>query len=172
MDNSSSDGTAAVQSASPDTSRTRLWSVQVDRVDPGDTTLDASFSNAIYENLLQELSKSKQFDQVFRSGDRNAANASRLVVLKTVVQKYAAGSETRRAVTTVSGATKLNVHVQLVTREGQVLMDRTVNGNVRLMGDNLGATTKVAKNTAKLLKQSALPAATPPRNPEQAKATL
>lgn len=133
------------------------WSVQVDRIDPGATTLDAAFSDAIYENMLEELPKSKQFKRVFRSGDRNANDASDVLVLKTVVEKYTPGSETRRAVTTVAGATKLKVHIQLTTQNGQVVMEHVVDGNVRFLGDNLRATNKVALNTAKLLKQSPLP---------------
>lgn len=134
------------------------WSVQVDRVDPGATTLDPCFSDAIYENLLRKLLKSKQFKNVFRSGDRNANDVSGVLVLKTLVEKYSPGSETRRAVTTVAGATKLNVHIQLLTRNGRVVLERVVEGDVRFIGDNLGATNKVANNTAKILKQSTLPA--------------
>ena len=132
-------------------------SVQVERIDPGATTLDPCFSDAIYENLLQKLSKSKQFEHVFRSGDRDATDVSGLLVLKMLVEKYNPGSETKRAVTTVAGATKLNVQIQLLTRNGRVVLERTVQGNVRFIGDNLGATNKVANNTAKILKQSALP---------------
>jgi hypothetical protein len=134
------------------------WSVQVDKVDPGSTTLDPSFSDAIYENLLRDLSKSKQFVRVFRSGDRNATDVSGVLVLKTLVQKYSPGSETRRAVTTVAGATKLNVHIQLVTRNGHIVLERAIEGDVRFIGDNLRATNKVANNTMKILKQSTLPA--------------
>jgi hypothetical protein len=134
------------------------WSVQVDRVNPGATTLDPSFSDAIYENLLRDLSKSKQFVRVFRSGDRNATDVSGVLVLKTLVQKYSPGSETRRAVTTVAGATKLNVHIQLLTRNGRVVLERAIEGDVRFIGDNLRATNKVANNTIKILKQSTLPA--------------
>ncbi len=131
------------------------WGVEVDRVDPGATTLDPSFSNAIYENLLRALTKSKQFDDVLRSGDRNANDG--VLVLKTRVEKYSPGSETRRAVTTVLGATKLKVRIQLVTRNGRVVAERVIDGNVRFMGDNLAATNKVAKKAAKLLKRSHLP---------------
>ena len=134
------------------------WSVEVERVDPGATTLDPCFSDAIYENLLHELAKSKQFEHVFRSGDRQANDASGVLVLKTLVEKYSPGSETKRAVTTVAGATKLNVRIQVLTRNGNVMLDRTVQGNVRFIGDNLRATNKVAHNTAKALKQSTLPA--------------
>jgi hypothetical protein len=133
------------------------WSVQVDRVDPGDVSLDPSFGAAIYENLLEELTKTEQFKHVFRRGDRNANDVPGLLILKTVVQKYTPGSETRRAVTTVSGATKLNVRIQLATREGQIVQEHVVDGNVRFIGGNLRATHTLAHNVAATLKKSSLP---------------
>src|SRR5438034_220946 len=133
------------------------WSVQVDRVDPGDVGLESSFGAAIYENLLEELAKTEQFKQLFRSGDRNANDVPNLLILKTTVQKYTPGSETRRAVTTVNGATKLNVRIQLVTREGHVVLENVVNGNVRFIGGNLRATHNLAHNVAVTLNRSTLP---------------
>jgi hypothetical protein len=138
------------------------WSVQVDKVDPGDVNLTPSFRIAIYESLLDELSKTKRFKQVVRDGDRNAKDVSDLLILKTTVQKYTAGSETRRAVTTVSGATKLTVLSQLCTRDGKVVLEHTVDGNVRFMGSNLKATHNLARNVAKTIKQSSLPASPQP----------
>jgi hypothetical protein len=132
-------------------------SVQVEKVDPGDVGLDPSFRAAIYENLLAELAKTKEFKQVFRSGDRNANDVSSLLILKTTVKKYAHGSETRRAVTTLKGATKLNVRIQLVTRGGHLVLDEVVNGNVRFIGANLRATHNLAHNIAKTLKGSIMP---------------
>jgi len=54
------------------------------------------------------------------------------------------GSETQRAVTTVSGATKLTVRSQLFTRGGRIVLESTVNGNARFFGGNLRATHKLA----------------------------
>jgi hypothetical protein len=133
------------------------WSLQVDRVDPGDVGLDPSFGAAIYENLLEELAKTQQFKQVFRSGDRNATDVPGLLILKTTVQKYTPGSETRRAVTTVNGATKLTVRIQVVTREGHVVLEHAVDGNVRFIGGNLRATHNLAHHVASTLKQTTLP---------------
>src|SRR5712671_2000923 len=130
------------------------WSVQVDQVDSGNLDLANSFQIAIYENLLDELNKTKQFQQVFRDGDLRAGALPNLLVLKTTVEKYTPGSETRRAVTTVSGATKLTVRSQLRTREGKVVFERTVNGDVRFFGSNLRATHNLAQNIAKTIKQS------------------
>ncbi len=137
------------------------WTVQVDKVDAGDVNLTPSFQIAIYESLLDELSKTKRFNQVLRDGDRNGGDVPDLLILKTTVEKYTPGSETRRAVTTVSGATKLTVHSQLCSRDGQVILERTVNGNVRFMGSNLRATHNLARNIAKTIKQSSLPEASP-----------
>src|SRR6266699_361436 len=117
------------------------WSVEVDKVDTGDVNIEPAFGVAIYENLLDEVVKTKRFKQVFRSGDRNAAGHHKLLILKTTVQSYTPGSETKRAVTTVSGATKLKVLSQLSTPEGQVVLKRSIDGNVRFFGDNLRATT-------------------------------
>jgi len=77
-----------------------------------------------------------------------------LLILKTTVVKYTPGSETQRAVTTVSGSTKLTVQSQLLTRDGKILLERTVNGNVRFFGSNLRATHNLARNIAKMIKQS------------------
>jgi hypothetical protein len=137
----------------------QTWSLQVDKVNPGDVEIEPAFRVAIYENLLDEFAKTKQFKQVFRSGDRNAAG-SNVLILKTTVQKYTPGSETRRAVTTVSGATKLNVRSQLCTPDGKVVVERVVDGNVRFFGGNLRATHNLARNVAEAMKKADLPEAT------------
>ncbi len=144
-------------SAERNSSVVARWSVQVDAVDPGDVNLEPAFRVAIYENLLDELAKMKHFKQVFRSGDRNATGLVDLLILKTAVQNYTPGSETRRAVTTVTGATKLNVRSQLCTPQGRVVLERVVNGNVRFFGGNLRATHNLARNVANSIKRSTLP---------------
>ena len=133
------------------------WSVQVRKVDPGEVNMAASFQIAIYENLVDELNKTKRFEQVFRDGDHRAARVPNLLTLKTKVEKYTPGSETERAVTTVGGATKLTVRTQLCTADGDVVLERTMNGNVRFIGSNLRATHNLAHNVAKVIQQSSLP---------------
>jgi hypothetical protein len=156
-------GVARAESpAAGNNASTGTRSVQVEKVDPGDVGLDPSFRAAIYENLLAELAKTKEFKQLFRSGDRNANDVSSLLILKTTVQKYTHGSETTRAVTTLKGATKLNVRIQLMTREGHVVLEKVVNGNVRFIGGNLRATHNLAHNIAKTLKDSRMPVETDP----------
>lgn len=147
--------TAAVKPSGGSTGSGTQWSLQVERLDPGNLNLAHSFQVAIYENLLEELNRTKRFKQVLREGDNKASEIPDLLILKTTVVKYAPGSETRRAVTTVSGATKLTVHCQLVTRDDKIVLDRTVQGNVRFFGSNLRATHNLARNIAKMIKQSA-----------------
>jgi len=146
--------TAAAKSSGGEANSATRWNVQVDQVNPGNLELAYSFQIAIYENLVEELKKTTQFQQVFRDGDLKASEVPNLLVLKTTVEKYTPGSETRRAVTTVSGATKLTVRNQLLTREGKVVLERTVNGDVRFFGSNLRATHNLARNIAKSIKQS------------------
>ena len=146
--------TTAVTSSAKSRGSVTHWSVQVDRVEAGDRGVPNEFQVAIYENLLEELNKTRQFKQVLRQGDSKASEIPDLLTLKTMVVKYTPGSETRRAVTTVSGATKLMVRFQLVTREGSIVLERTVNGNVRFFGSNLRATHNLARNIAKVIKQS------------------
>lgn len=150
-------GPPQLRAADKKVSSVPQWSVQVDKIDPGDVELASAFQIAIYENLLHEMDKTKRFKQVFRSGDRDASSASDLLILKTTVQKYSAGSETKRAVTTVAGATRINVRSQLCTRDGKVVLERMVNGNVHFFGSNLRATHNLARNVAKEIKQSPLP---------------
>jgi hypothetical protein len=147
--------TAAVKSSDASGGPGTQWSVQVERIDPGQLNLAHSFQVAIYENLLEELNKTKRFKYVLRDGDSKASEIPDLLILKTMVVKYTAGSETQRAVTTVSGATKLTVRSQLVTREGRIVQESTVNGNVLFFGSNLRATHNLARNIAKMIKQSA-----------------
>jgi hypothetical protein len=146
--------TAAAKSSGDNGASATHWSVQIDQVDPGNLDLAYSFQIAIYENLVDELNKTKQFQQVFRDGDLRAGAFPNLLVLKTTVAKYSPGSETQRAVTTVSGATKLTVRSQLLTREGRVVLERSVNGDVRFFGSNLRATHNLAHNIAKTIKES------------------
>ncbi len=146
--------TAASKSSGGNGTSATRWSVQVDQVDPGNLELAYSFQIAIYENLVEELKKTKQFQQVFRDGDLRASEVPNLLVLKTTVKKYTPGSETQRAVSTVSGATKLTVRSQFLTREGKVVLERTVSGDVRFFGSNLRATHNLARNIAKTVKHS------------------
>lgn len=150
---------AAARPPSGTTTRASQWSVKVEKVDAGQVAIEPAFQIAIYENLIAEMRKAKTFKQVFRSGDRDAVSGPSVLTLKTIIEKYTPGSETRRAVTTVSGATKLTVRSQLCTPNGNILWEQVVGGNVRFFGGNLRATHNLARNIAKQIGQVSLPQA-------------
>jgi hypothetical protein len=153
------------------------WSLRVDSVDTGDVSVDSYFESALHKNLLRELAKTKRFKQVLLSGDRSANNVPDLLTLKMTVQEYAPGNETHRATlgdagvlgvvaegflrlcawSAVSEVNKLSARIQLYTREGELVLDRVVEGDVRFMGDNSRATHNLAHNVALTLKRSTLP---------------
>jgi hypothetical protein len=154
----------------------RQWSIQVDKVDSGDVSPDPSFGAAIHENLLGDLAKSKQFRHVLRGDDRNASDVRDLLILKTTVEEYAPSSETRGSALddtglfgvvgglflrfckrTVRGATKLNVHIQLYTRGGHLVLEDVVERDVQLVGDNSRATHNLAQDITVTLMRATLP---------------
>jgi hypothetical protein len=130
------------------------WAIQIEPVSAEEGQLPPDFAMAIYEKLIHEIEKSNKFQQVFRSGDRRATDVPNLLILTTTLEKFQRGSETKRAVTTVGGATKVSVHAQLATRDLKIKVDKTVQGTVRLFGGNLNATQNLAKNIAELISQS------------------
>jgi hypothetical protein len=156
---------------------TQQWGLRVDKVDTSDVSLDPSLESALRKNLLRELAKTKRFKQVLPSGDRNAREVPDLLILKMTVQEYLPGGETRRATfgdtgllgevaegflrvcgwSAVSGVNKLSARIQLYTREGQLVLDNVVVGDVGFTGDNSRASHNLAHNVAVTLKRSTLP---------------
>jgi hypothetical protein len=130
------------------------WVIQVERVDSSVVALPPEFSTAIYEDLIEQISKANRFDRVFRSGDHRAEGSSNLLTLKTSVEKFQQGSETTRAVTTIGGFTKIFVRMQLVKKDGSQLLDKSVEGKIRFFGENLKATHDLTKGMAKLLAET------------------
>ena len=128
--------------------------IQVLYVQTGDLRLPPEFQVALYENLIEELKKTKKFQRVFRDGEKDAEQWKDLVTLRSEVRGFQEGSARARQVTTVAGATKIKVRLQITTRDGRVIFDREVEGSVRFFGENLRATYDFAKDVAKLVKQN------------------
>ena len=122
----------------------RAAAIQVEMTQSDEIKLPAEFQVALYENLIHQLEK-QGFSHVYRDGDRYAASVADLVVLRSTVRGFKAGSEKARQVTTVSGATSITVHCQFTRPDGTSLLERDVNGKVRFFGGNLRATYDFAK---------------------------
>lgn len=138
------------KSASPKLSAA---AIRIEQVEAGDVVIPMEFRVAIYESLLDRVRQSGKFKQVFRSGDRQADGVQDLVTLKTKIERFEEGSQTKREVTTVTGATKVDVSATVVAGDGRVLLEQNLTGKVRFFGENLGATHDLAKRITKLLRE-------------------
>jgi hypothetical protein len=126
--------------------------IEIEPVESKEAALPPEFRVAIYENLLDEVSKTGKFQHVYRSGDRAAAGAPDLLILHTQVESFKQGSQKEREVTTVAGATTIKTSVLVVTRDGRTVVNREVEGKVRFFGENLNATNDFAKNVAEMIR--------------------
>jgi hypothetical protein len=125
-------------------------SISVAMIQSDEVKLPADFQVALYEYLIQQLQKKGGFEHVYREGDRNAANAADLVVLHSTVRGFKKGSEQLRQLTTVAGATSINVHCQFTDKDGKSLLERDIKGKVVFFGANLRATYNFAKKAAQV----------------------
>ena len=139
---------------------TAAWSIQVEPVTADEGQLPPEFSMAVYENVLAQLVKTGTFQQVYRSGDHQADSVPNLLVLHMTLLNFERGNQTQRAVTTVKGATKVQVHLKVSARDGNTLVEKDVQGTVRFFGENLKATNALAKSIAETLRDASLPAPT------------
>jgi hypothetical protein len=151
---------AADQKIGASNAPNKHWSIQVAEVQSVDANMDPVFRIAIYENLLAELAKTSNFKAIYRTGDRSI-NLDNLLILRVTVHRFEAGSETRRAITTVAGATKITADFQLEMHDGRILKEELVHGNVRFVGSNMSATRKLAHSVASKIKASRLPEPAP-----------
>ena len=129
--------------------------IQLERSDPPEDLLIPEDTRvATYENVILQLTKTKKFQHVYRSGDRTAANVPALVIMRLIPQAFKAGSQKQREVTTVTGATSIKVKIQFTSRDGQVLREKIVEGKVRFYGENLRATYDLAKKVAAVVNET------------------
>jgi len=128
--------------------------IKVEMIQSDEIKLPAEFQVALYENLIQQLEKKEGSLRIYRQGDHNSANAGNLVVLHSTVRGFKEGSQRKREVTTVAGATSITVHCQFTDSQGKVLLERDIRGNVRFFGGNLKATYDFAKKAATLAREN------------------
>jgi hypothetical protein len=125
--------------------------IQIAIVEVGDVKIPAEFRFAVYERLVERVRTSGAFQKVYRAGDHAADAVPDLVTLHTKVEGFKEGSQTVRELTTVLGATKVDVTASVIARDGHVLTDHKITGRVRFFGENLGVTDDLAKRITKLL---------------------
>jgi hypothetical protein len=130
--------------------------IQIAMVEAGDVQIPAEFRFAIYERLVERVRASGAFQNVYRTGDHAADGFPDLITLHTKVETFKEGSQTKRELTTILGATKVDVTASVTSRDGRTLMDQKITGRVRFFGENLGVTNDLAKRITKLVHDASL----------------
>jgi hypothetical protein len=125
--------------------------IQIAMVEAGEVRIPAEFRFAMYERLVDQVRASGAFQKVYRTGDRAADSVPDLVTLHTKVEGFKEGSETKRELTTVLGASRLDITASVTARGGQELMSQKITGRVRFFGENLGIANDMAKRITKLV---------------------
>jgi hypothetical protein len=128
--------------------------IRIAMVETGDVQIPPEFRFAVYERLVERLNESSVFQKVYRAGDHAADGVSDLVTLHTTVEKFKEGSETVRGLTTVLGATSVDITASVTARDGHELISKKITGRVRFFGENLGVTNDIAKRITKLVSAS------------------
>jgi hypothetical protein len=126
-------------------------SIQILMVQSDEVKLPIEFQLALYENLIEQVQKTNKFQHVYRDGDSAAAGAADLAILHSNVFGFKKGSEEKRQVTTVAGATQIKVHCVITDKAGKSELEQDVTGNVRFIGGNLRATFDFAKKVAQIV---------------------
>lgn len=123
--------------------------IQIAMVEGENIQIPPEFRFAVYERLVERVRASGAFQMVYRTGDHAADGIADLVTLHTKVEGFKEGSQTKRELTTVAGATRVDVAASVTARDGRTLMNQQITGRVRYFGENLGVTNDIAKRIAK-----------------------
>ena len=91
--------TASGQSAAAPTP-IKASAIQIQQIQSEDVKLPAEFQMSMYEHVVEEVTKTKRFQHVYRDGDKGAADAPDLVTLQCTVTGFKQGSAMERQVTT------------------------------------------------------------------------
>jgi hypothetical protein len=144
----------AIAQDKPKPVKIKASAMQVDMIHSDEIKLPAEFQVSMYEDLIRQLQKKGGFAHVYREGDRNAANATDLVILRSNVTGFKEGSQRKREVTTVAGETSIKIHCVFSDKNGKTLLEADVTGKVRFFGGNLRATYDFAKATTKIARDN------------------
>jgi hypothetical protein len=145
---------AVVSAQTSATPKLSASAIQIAMVESGDIQIPAEFRFAVYERLVEQVGASGAFQKVYRAGDHAADGIPDLVTLHTKVEGFKEGSQTKRELTTVLGATQVDVTASVTARDGHVVINNKITGRVRFFGENLGVTNDLAKRITKLVSEA------------------
>jgi hypothetical protein len=146
-------GVGVMAQEKPKPVKIKASAIQVDMIHSDEIKLPAEFQVSMYEDLIRQLQKKGGIAHIYREGDRNAASSPDLVILRSNVTGFKEGSQRKREVTTVTGATSIKIHCVFSDKGGKTLLEADVTGKVRFFGGNLRATYDFAKATTKIARE-------------------
>jgi hypothetical protein len=146
--------TVIVSAQTPAAPKLSVSAIQVAPVDSGDVEIPPEFRFAVYERLVEQVIASGMFKKVYRAGDHAADGIPDLVTLHTKILLFKEGRQTKREVTTVLGATSVDVTASVTAKDGHEIFNKKITGRVRFFGENLGVTNDIAKRITKLVNKS------------------
>ncbi len=118
-------------------------SIQVALLTTTEDGIPAAFPIGVYEDLISQLKNSGRFERVWRQGD-NRVDPNALTLHVNILD-WKKGSARSRNLVPFTGATKLNVEVQLTDATGKVLFNKKVDGAKRTHGENMTVTDDSCK---------------------------
>lgn len=127
-------------------------SIEVDLPTESVDGIPSAFPVAEYEELVAQLTDSGLFAAVWRQGDARAHSGS--LVLHVNITELKEGSARSRGLVHFTGATVIKTQVALIDSAGHTTFAQNVNGSKRMQGENLEATTALAKTTRKQLQKA------------------
>ena len=134
----------------------KVSAIQIQEIQSDEVKLPAEFQTSLYENVIEQVEKTKRFQHVYRDGEMSAAGVPDLVTLRCTVKGFKQGSAMARQVTTVAGKTTVEVHVQFTDRDGKSLLETDTKGQVRFFGENLRATYDFGKKVGGVVRENFL----------------
>ena len=132
----------------------QVSAIQIEQIQSADVKLPAEFQMALYENVIEQVEKTKRFQHVYRDGASSAEEAPDLVTLHCTVTGFKQGSAMARQVTTVAGKTTITVHMQFTDKTSKSLFENDATGQVRYFGENLRATYDFGKKVGGVVRKN------------------
>jgi hypothetical protein len=147
-------GQSQIQTPAQKAGSFKFSAIQVQQIQSEDVKLPAEFQMSLYENVIEQVDKTKRFQHVYRDGESSAMNAPDLVTLHCTVTGFKQGSAMARQVTTVAGTTTIAVHMQFTDKDGKSLFENDAKGQVRFFGENLRATYDFGKKVGAVVREN------------------